>query len=851
MNAERWEIIAKLYHSASELEPARRSVFLEEHCRGDEGLRREVESLLNQDISQDGLLERVAEHAAVSGRRLPPGARLGPYQILAPLGAGGMGEVHRANDTRLDRQVAIKVLAEHLAQDPQALARFEREAKAVAALSHPNILALFDIGSDQGISYAVTELLQGETLRACLARAAVPWRKAVEIAIAVADGIAAAHSKGLIHRDLKPENIFLTTEGQVKILDFGLARWSSKPSTSTDAAAPTETAAGVVMGTAGYMSPEQIRGIGAEAPSDIFSLGCVLYEMVTGQRAFARSTAPDTMAAILHEHPPNMAGSGKQIPSELQAIIERCLEKKPEQRFQAARDLGFALRAVAASSGDTVTAAPRDTRKLLHRSTWAAAMVLLAGGSFFIWRASSAKAIDSLAVLPFVNVGGDPNTEYLSDGITENLINSFSQLPKLRVVPRNRVFRYKGREADNEKIGRELNVRAVLMGKVMQRGDSLNIQAELVDVAADAQLWGWQYSRKLSEIIPLQEEIAKEVAEKLHLRPTGEERKRLTRHYTEDPEAHQLYLKGRYYWSRRTGEALKRAAEYFRQAIDKDPTYALAWSGLSNCYVSYSIYGLLTPRDANPKAKEAAGKALGLDETLAEPHSVLGYIKATYDWDWAGGEREFKRAIQLDPNNAIVHFWYEDALQAMGRLDEAVAEGKQAQESDPLSPIMSAHAGRTQYYARRYDQAAEQLRKTLEMDPNFVRAHLWLAWVYAKVGKPDEAVTECKKAMTVSGDESVLLGTLGHAYAMSGKRAEAQKVLVKLKELSKARYVAPYDLALVYVGLGDKAQALDWLEKAYEDHSHRLIFIKVEPRLDSLRREPRFQELLRRMNLAP
>src|SRR5712692_7221079 len=481
---------------------------------------------------------------------LTVGAKLSPYEILAPLGAGGMGEVYRARDTRLDRDVAIKVLPEHLAKDPQALARFEREAKAVAALSHPNILALYDVGSHQGVSYAVTELLEGETLRARLAQSAVPWRKAVEIGTAVAEGLAAAHSKGLIHRDLKPENIFLTSDGRVKILDFGLARWKPKPSATTDAAAPTETEAGTVMGTVGYMSPEQIRGTAADAPSDIFSLGCVLYEMVTGQRAFARPTAPEALTAILNEEPPNLADSGKEIPPDLQGIIHHCLEKHVEQRFQSARDLAFALRAAGGASGAGVLASPRARRKRLPRWVLAgAAVVLLAGGSFFVWRATGGRAIDSLAVLPFVNVGGDPNTEYLSDGITENLINSFSQLPKLRVVPRNRVFRYKGREADTEKIGRELNVRAVLTGRVVQRGDSLNIQTELVDVAADSQLWGHQYNRKFSEIIPVQEEIAKEVSEKLRLRPTGEEQKRLTKRYTESPEAHQLYLKGRYLWN--------------------------------------------------------------------------------------------------------------------------------------------------------------------------------------------------------------------------------------------------------------------------------------------------------------
>ncbi|MBI3697405.1 MAG: protein kinase, partial [Acidobacteria bacterium] len=666
---------------------------------------------------------------------LVAGLKLGPYEILAPLGAGGMGEVYRARDTRLDREVAIKVLPEHLAKDPQAMARFEREAKAVAALSHPNILAIHDVGSEQGVAYVVMELLEGETLRARVGRSAVPWRKAVEIGVAIADGLAAAHSKGIIHRDLKPENIFLTSDGRVKILDFGLARWKPKPSAPTDAAATTETEAGTVMGTVGYMSPEQIRGTAADAPSDIFSLGCVLYEMVTGQRSFARSTAPETLTAILNEDPPNLADSGKEIPADLQGIIHHCLEKNAEQRFQSARDLAFALRAAAGSGGAGVPAGPRGSRKRLNRSIWAgAAVVLLAGGSFFVWRVTSGKAIDSLAVLPFVNVGADPNTEYLSDGITENLINSLSQIPKLRVVPRNRVFRYKGRETDTEKIGRELNVRAVLTGRVVQRGDSLNIQTELVDVAADSQLWGRQYERKFSEIIPVQEEIAKEVSEKLRLRPTGEEQKRLAKRYTENAEAHQLYLRGRYYWNRRTTETLKRAAEYFRQAIDKDPTYALAWAGLADCYALYGAYGVLPPPEAAPKAKEAANRALVLDDRLAEPHAALGLAKTVYDWDWSGAEREFKRSIEINPSYATAHYWYSICLGATGRLDEAIAGSKRAQEADPLSPNIGTAAGDMFYFARRYDQAIKQYRKTLDMDPNFPRAHWFLAMAYEQVG---------------------------------------------------------------------------------------------------------------------
>jgi len=779
---------------------------------------------------------------------LSAGVRLGPYAILAPIGAGGMGEVYRARDPRLNREVAIKVLPQRLAANPEALVRFEREAKAVAALSHPNILALYDVGAEQGISYAVTELLEGQTLRSRVERSAITWRKAVEIGMAVADGLAAAHTKGIIHRDLKPENIFLTSDGRVKILDFGLARWRPSTSPEEEGAAPTETQEGAILGTVGYMSPEQVRGERADAPSDIFSLGCVLYEMVAGRRAFARETAAQTMVAILESQPPELRDSEKQIPAELDRLITHCLEKNPLERFHSAHDLGFALRAI---SGTSSTAGPGQAGGLSHSVWIAAGLAMLLAGAALYWLYGSRKAIDSLAVLPFVNVGADPNTEYLSDGITENLINSLSQLPKLRVVPRTLAFSYKGREADPRKVGRDLNVRAVLMGRVVQRGDSLNIQTELVDVAEVSQLWGQQYNRKLSDIIVIQGEISKAVSEKLRLRPTGEEQKRLAKRYTENPEAHQLYLKGRYYiWNRRTPGLLKRAVEYFQQAIEKDSGYALAWAGLADCYALYSVYSVLPPREAAPKAKEAAGQALAVDETLAEAHAALGYVKTTYDWEWPSAEREFKRAIELNPNYATAHIWYAGYLEATGRLDEAVAEAKRAQEVDPLSLIVSALAGRAFYFGRRYDQAIEHLRKTIEMDPNFPRAHWFLGMAYEQVGRHEEAIAESQKALSLSEGEPELLGLLGQVYAVSGKRAEAQKVLAELKDLSRRRYVAPIDIARVYVGLGDKAQALEWLEKAYEDRSFNLAWIKVWPWLDSLRGEPRFQDLLRRMGLG-
>ncbi len=765
------------------------------------------------------------------------GTRLGPYEILAPLGAGGMGEVYRARDTRLNRDVAIKVLPVHLASDPQAFARFQKEAKALAALSHPNILAIHDVGDEQGISFLVTELLDGETIQARLKWSAIPWRKAVEIATAIADGLAAAHSKGIIHRDLKPANIFLTSDGRVKVLDFGLARRSA----ATESDDSTETSDGAVMGTPGYMSPEQIRGTAAGAPSDIFSFGCVLYEMVAGRRAFARPTRPETMTAILNDDPPDLADTGKEVPAELCAVINHCLEKDVEQRFQTARDLAFALRAPA---GPAVEKPRRASNRWILA---AAAAVLLAAVSVAIWRGMSGAAIDSLAVMPFENAGGDPNAEYLSDGIAENLINGLSKIPTLRVVPRSLAFSYKGKETDPRKIGRELNVRAVLIGRVAQRGDSLNIQAELVDVNEVSQLWGQQYNRKLSDLIVVQEEISKAVSEKLRLRPAGGPSKQST----ENAEAHQLYLKGRYLWNRRTGQTLRRAAEYFQQAIDKDPNYALAWAGLADCYAQYSFYGVTAPRDAFPKAKEAATKALELDGTLAEAHASLLFVKTSYDWDWSGADKAFQRAVELNPNYASAYNSRQAYQIALGRTEEAVAAARRSEELEPLSPILGAVAGRSLYHAGRYDDALEHLRKVLEIDANFYATRLYIGWVYEEKGRMAEAVAEFEKCIDLSGGDPASRGALGHALGVWGQRDRARRVLEELKQDSKRRYVAPYYLAAIHISLGERDQAFEWLEKAYEDHSPWLMWLKMDPRFKSIKGDPRYLDIRRRMGLPP
>jgi eukaryotic-like serine/threonine-protein kinase len=782
---------------------------------------------------------------------LSSGLRLGPYEIVSELGKGGMGVVYRARDVRLNRDVAMKVLPEHLVNNPDALRRFEREAKALAALSHPNILSIFDVGADQGISYVVMELLEGETLRSRIPVSGIPWQKVLDLAVPIAEALSGAHSRGVVHRDLKPENIFLTSDDRIKILDFGLARLTEIVPQQETTEAPTrsqELESATVSGTVPYMSPEQITGKGVDARSDIFSFGCVLYEMLTGRRPFSRNSSAETIAAILKENPTPLADSGKQIPPQLERVVLHCLEKNPSQRFQTARDLTFALREISNTS-----VIPKTTYKLPSRTfklgLVGVPLLVIAAVSFFYFFTRPNKTIDSVAILPFANTGGDPNIEYVSDGITEGLINNLSRLPKLRVMARTTVFTYKGKQVDPRKVGQELKVRAVLTGKLTQVGDTLIIQGELVDSADGSQLWGEQYNQKFSDILTVQGTIAKEIAEKLRYKITGEQEKLLTKRYTENTEAYQLYLKGRYFWNQRTPPSLQKSMEFYQQAINKDPNYALAYAGMADSYTSLAAISDVDPKECFPKAKIAVAKALELDDTLAEAHATMMYIKSHYDWDWTGVEKEYRRAVQLNPNYAVAHATYGGYLNKMKRLTEGIAKVKRAQELDPLSLMSNMLLGRAYLLARQYDQAIDQLQKTLEIDPNFfpARTHLSIAYIQKKMY--NHAIEELSKASEAAGhyDESISL--IGYTHAVTGKRAEAMKVVDQLKERSKQRYVSPYLIATIYAGLGDKDQTFEWLQKAYEDRSFRLTFIAVQPEFDNIRPDPRYADLLRKLNL--
>jgi eukaryotic-like serine/threonine-protein kinase len=784
---------------------------------------------------------------------LAPGARLGPYEIVSPAGAGGMGEVYRARDTRLDRTVALKVLPSDLTNDPAARQRFEREARAVAALSHPHICTLHDIGQQDGTDFLVMEYLDGETLAARLARGKLPLDQALHYGIQIADALAAAHRAGIIHRDLKPGNIMLTKSG-AKLLDFGLAKLAPTPANATGSEnEPTvlRTDLGMVVGTAAYMAPEQARGLDVDARTDIWSLGVLLYEMAAGHRPFAGRTNVELSSAILRDPPAPLPA---HVPGTLGRVVGKCLAKDPAQRYQHSSEVRAALEATPADAAPEVHGSPPSVRARPRLAAWTAVAATVLGAGLFVLtprdrqRSGPFGNPTSVAILPLINATGDATAEYLSDGISDALINSLSQLPQLRVMARGTVFSYKGKEVDPRKIGQELDVRVVFSGRLTQQDDTTVVHANLANAHDGTQIWGERYTRALADLPELQDGIAGDILQQLHLQLTGEQRQRFTKRQTDNAAAYRLLLEGRYHKNRLTTDGLKRGIELMNRAIELDPTYALAYAGLADAYADASgVY--LSATDAMPRVRAAAEHALRLDATLAEAHALLGFIKGTQDRRWAEAEQDLRRTIALRPSYARAYEAYGHILMIQGRADDAIAAMTRARNLDPLSDLINATQGWFYYLARRYEEALASSRRLIELDPKLVAARYNLGMVYGQIGRHNEAVAAFQEARTLDSTNWPISALLCHAYASSGDRRQAEQLLPELTQHAMQGRLDPVWIGLIYAALGDKERSFIWLDKAYETKSDTLLFLKVDPKYDSLRSDPRFSDLMRRLKL--
>jgi serine/threonine protein kinase/tetratricopeptide (TPR) repeat protein len=754
---------------------------------------------------------------------LAAGSRLGPYEILSPLGAGGMGEVYRARDPRLARDVAIKVLPEDSHSDPERLRRFEQEAKAAGALNHPNLLAVYDVGTHDGSPYIVSELLEGEALRERLRGGELSPKKAVEVAIAIARGLSAAHAKGIVHRDLKPANVFVMTDGHVKILDFGLAKLLHREAAPIgDATASQPTGAGTVMGTPGYMSPEQIRGPAADHRSDIFSFGVVLHEMVSGRKPFRGESAADVMTAVLREDPPDLSESGAKPPPGLRRILRRCLEKRPDDRFHSAHDLALALEAVSFDSGPAAAApAAVETRQ---RS--------------------------SVAVLPFVSLSGDPDNDYFADGITEDVIAQLSKIAALRVTSRTSAMQFKKRQASLREIGERLGVSKVLDGSVRRAGNRVRIVAQLVDAATDAHLWTETYDRELSDVFALQSDVALNVAGSLRAVLSPVERERVGKRPTASMEAYNEYLLGRHQLNKRSDEGLRLAISHFERAIALDASYASAYAGLADAYcVAGAGYMAAPPPDAHLRAERAAERALELDPGLPEAYTSVGFARMYYQWNYTAAERALRQAIELNPSHVQALQWCAQTLSCQGRFDEALECVRRAAELDPLSVLIATEASWPLIYTGRYDEALVQLRKALTLDPGFALAHYNVGNCHDRKGMHEEAIVAAREAVRLSGRLAVMLASLGRNYALAGRRSEAEAILEELEERARHASNIAFPVAIVCDALSESSRALDWLERAYAQREPFAGFIFMERWMpfENSRPTPRFQALLARI----
>jgi serine/threonine protein kinase/Tfp pilus assembly protein PilF len=762
---------------------------------------------------------------------IPAGTRLGPYEIVSPIGAGGMGEVYRARDSRLERDVAIKVLPQDLVSDPEALSRFEREAKAVASLSHPNILAIHDFGSENGVAYAVMELLEGETLRERLDAGPLPQRKALDWALQIAQGLAAAHERGIVHRDLKPQNVFVTRDGIVKILDFGLVKLQVGDGEKGSSIAPTTpgTKSGMILGSVGYMSPEQVRGQPADHRSDIFSLGVLLLEMLTGEHAFRRDSDIESMMATLRDDPLDGSIAARSLPQDLADLVGHCIEKSPEERFQSARDLAFALK-VAEREGRTPSPGRPESGSGSRPRGAAIA-------------ADSSKT--SIAVLPFRNLSPEKESEYFSDGVTEEIINALTKIEALRVASRTSSFAFKGKDEDVRRIGAALGVASVLEGSVRQAGKRIRISAQLINVADGYHLWSERYDREMQDVFEVQDEIARSIAEALKVRLLPAEEAGLSSRGTEDVEAYNDYLKGLYYFNRR--EAPEAIAE-FERALSRDPNYTDAYTGLADSYCIYGFYGGIPTLDAFAKARGAARKAEELEPDSAATRVALALVEHYYGWDLEKEEAETKRAILLAPSSAAAYSWLGLLLAFTGRTTEALEMSRKATELEPFSANAQANVAWGYYGARRFEEAVAEFRRALHIDPN-APYPLWaIGLTYMQIGRHSEAITALEKAVEVNKRrQSHFVALLGGAYAAAGRNGDALDLLDELTRRSATEYVAPFHLAFLHVPMGNADEAVACLERACDERNALAWWPRTSPFYDRLRSHPRFLRVLEKI----